>query len=182
MRMWQKMCVLCVVVAACATAPKTAGERRDLQKEADSAMQTMFREDASLGTVVEGAYAHAIFPSVGRGGLIVGGGFGRGVVYRQGRVMGYADVSAAEVGMLAGGQTVRELLVFQTEQAFNELVNNRLRFTAEASAVAVKSGAAAQTQFQNGVVVFVQPTGGLMGSLGIGGQSFSYVPPSATAP
>lgn len=183
--MWKSSCGICALlilamgIGGCATAPQSAGQRRDLQQEASSALGAMGRDDPSLPALLKRSYGYAIFPSVGKGGFIVGGGYGRGVVFKQSQLIGYADVSSAEVGALAGGQTLRELLVFASEQAFNDLVNSRLRFTAEASAVALKPGIATQTQFQNGVAVFVQPTGGLMASLGIGGQSFSFVAPNA---
>ncbi len=170
---------LAVGLGACATAPKTSAQREQLQTEADTALRSMYQADPTLSDVVKSAYGYAIFPSVGKGGFIVGGGYGRGVVYKKGERIGYADVSSADVGALAGGQTIRELLVFKDEQAFNDLVNSRFSLTAGASAVALKPGAATQTQFENGVAVFVQPTGGLMGSLAVGGQSFSFVPNSA---
>jgi hypothetical protein len=51
-----------------------------------------------------------------------------------------------------------------------------LTFDASASAVAMKDGAAASTQYTNGVAVFVSPIGGLMVEAAIGGQTFSFQP------
>ena len=72
-----------------------------------SALARMERSDPSLTGRVQRSYAHAVFPSVGQGGLIVGATYGRGVVFRGGQVIGYADLKAGQVGALAGGQMCR---------------------------------------------------------------------------
>ena len=54
--------------------------------------------------------------------------------------------------------------------------SGKLKFGANASAVALKSGVAATTKFDDGVAVFVRPTAGLMVEASVGGQSFSFQP------
>jgi len=47
---------------------------------------------------------------------------------------------------------------------------------ANASAVALKAGAAAATQFDNGVAIFVHPKGGLMAEASVSGQKIKFEP------
>ncbi|MBE0617219.1 MAG: hypothetical protein IH608_04745, partial [Proteobacteria bacterium] len=48
------------------------------------------------------------------------------------------------------------------------------RFDAQATAVALQSGTAANAQFTNGVAVFTMDEKGLMLEASVGGQKFSY--------
>jgi lipid-binding SYLF domain-containing protein len=117
-----------------------------------------------------------IFPNVGKGAWIVGGAYGRGVVYEQGQFVGYADISQATVGLQAGGQTYTELVVFEDKASLDRFKTGKLSFAANVSAVILKSGAAASAKYTDGVAVFVKPIGGAMVEAAIGGQQFTYQP------
>lgn len=161
-------------------APKTEAKREALSADTEAAMKKMQIEDPSLHEFLDKAYAYVIFPSVGKGGLIVGGAYGRGEVYRQGQMVGYADITSGSVGLQAGGQTFSELIVFATEQAYNDFADGDFALSATASAIALKAGAAGQAHFENGVAVFVKPQGGLMAELSLGGQRLRFTPASQT--
>lgn len=173
--------LLVLVAVGCATSPETKKGRESLVDQARVALESMQRSDPSLRQKLNDSYAYAVFPSVGEGGFIVGGTYGRGVVFRDGRVVGYADIKEAKVGALAGGQTYDELILFQDREAYRRLVNQGLSFEASASATALKSGVAGSTPFREGLAVFVRPKGGLMASVAIGGQSIDFVSTTAAA-
>jgi len=160
------------------TAPKTEANREALSADAEAAMKKMQIEDSSLRDFLDKAYGYVIFPSVGKGGLIVGGAYGRGEVYRQGQLAGYADLTSGSVGLQAGGQTFSELIVFATEKAYNDFADGDFALSATASAIALKAGAAGQAHFENGIAVFVKPEGGLMAELSLGGERLRFVPMS----
>ncbi|MEA2707591.1 MAG: hypothetical protein QOF78_192 [Phycisphaerales bacterium] len=165
-----------MLIIGCQTAPKTEAKKASLEQDAQSALKQMEAADPALADVVSRAYAYAIFPHVGKGGLIVGGGYGRGVVYEQGRQIGFADMTQASVGAQIGGQSFSELIVFENKEALDRFKNNQLTFSANASAVAVKKGAASSMKYENGVAVFVMPRAGLMAELSVGGQKFTFSP------
>ena len=167
---------LALAMVGCNTAPKNQGQKDALRGEADAAVQAMTTQDPSLKNFMNGAHGYAVFPNIGKGGFIVGGSYGRGVVYEQGEFIGYADLTKVSVGLQAGGQAFRQLIVFQNKEALDDLRFGKLKFDATASAVAVNAGAAATADYRNGVVVFAQPTGGLMAEASIGGQEFGFVP------
>ncbi len=173
---WSIALLTAAALAGCATAPKTSSDREQLVDEARVALNTMLEVDPSLDRFLDSSTGYVIFPSVGKGGLIIGGSYGRGVVYANGQMIGYADITQATVGLQAGGQTFRELVVFQDQTALDTFRQGEFRFTANASAVILKSGVAAATPFENGVAVFVQPIGGAMAAATVGGQSFSFEP------
>lgn len=171
--------VLAAMVMGCRTTPKSAEAREDLRSAGQRAIDRMTQEDPDLRGVIDRAHGYAIFPKVGKGGLIVGGAYGRGVVYEQGRMIGYADLTQASVGAQLGGQTYSELVAFETADALNRFRNNQLEFSANASAVILKRGAARAADFENGVAIFVQPRAGAMAEASVGGQKFTFVSDAA---
>lgn len=160
----------------CETAPKTQAKKANLEDEATAALNRLQRADPGLGDVLANAYGYVIFPDVGKGGIVVGGAYGKGVVYEQGRQTGYADLTQGTIGAQLGGQTFTELIVFESRESMDRFRNNQLAFSANASAVAIKTGAAAAARYENGVIVFVQPNGGLMFEASVGGQKFTFAP------
>ena len=161
---------------SCSTAPSTPGDRDVLLQQAATTMSEMNREDAGLDELTRKAYGYALFPEVAKGGLVFGGGYGRGVVYEQGQHIGYADLSQASFGLQLGGQTYSELIVFENKAALERLKQGRIELAADASAVILKTGAAASARFFNGFAVFVRPIGGAMAEATVGGQQVTYVP------
>src|SRR6478609_5808987 len=95
-----------LTLAGCATdPPHSVADQQALRQDAQASLQKMYDRDPSLRDVAENANGYAIFPSVGKGGLIVGGATGRGEVYEQGKFIGFADITQATVGLQAGGQS-----------------------------------------------------------------------------
>lgn len=163
-------------LGGCATAPKTEKGREDLSEAVRSTQKRLNVQDPSLSDFLSHAHGYAIFPVVGKGGFIVGGSYGRGHVYEAGNMIGYADITQGTVGLQAGGQTFTEVLAFEDERALQRFKEGKFAFAANASAVALKSGAAATAKYSDGVAVFIDPQGGLMVEAAIGGQSFTYQP------
>jgi lipid-binding SYLF domain-containing protein len=164
------------LLVSCSTAPSTVGGRDELLQQATSTLAEMNREDSGLDELTRKAYGYALFPQIAKGGLVLGGGYGRGVVYEQGQHIGYADLSQASFGLQVGGQTYSELIVFENKAALERLKQGRIDLAADASAVILKTGAAANARFADGFAVFVRPIGGAMAEATVGGQQVTYVP------
>ena len=81
------------------------------------------------------AYGYAVFPSVGKGGLGIGGSHGKGQVYRGGQVIGFTSTSDISIGLQAGGQAYSQIIFFQDKRAFDEFTGGNFEFSAGASAV-----------------------------------------------
>jgi len=151
-----------------------------------------FKKSAIVVDFLESGYAYAIFPSVGKGGIGIGGARGKGRVYRNGKVTGRTTLSKITIGFQLGGQVFSELIVFQDKSAYDRFTRGSYEFSADASAVAIKIGAQAQAgttgssvgagkesldaAYVNGMVVFITTKGGLMYEAAIGGQKFSFKP------
>lgn len=175
-RLFAGLVSIASLVSACASAPETREERADVRKQAEATLDEMRARDPSLENVLESAYGYVVFPEVGKGAVVVGGAQGVGVVYEQGRMIGYAALNQATIGAQAGGQSFSELIVFSERDALERLKAGNLDLTADVSATALTSGAAAQARFEEGVAVFITSEEGLMAEASVGGQQISFEP------
>jgi lipid-binding SYLF domain-containing protein len=164
------------LLVSCSTAPTTPGERDDLVRKAQAERLEWTKLDPGVEALAKKSHGVAFFPEITKGGLGVGGAYGRGVVYEQGQHVGYADVTQGTVGLQAGGQTYSEVIVFENKAAMDRFKQNRIDFGANASAVIATTGAATNARFVDGVAVFVRPITGAMAEAAIGGQRITYVP------
>lgn len=157
----------------------------------------VFRESPVAKSYFDNAYGYAVFPFVGKGGMVLGGAFGKGQVYRAGRITGTCSLAQLSIGFQLGGQGFSEIIFFQDKRAYERFTSGSFEFDAKASAVAITAGAQAQAgstgssaggslgpktgkqlaaKYINGMAVFVHIKGGLMYEAAIGGQKFSFEP------
>lgn len=135
-----------------------------------------YEADPSLRGFLSRSYGYAIFPSVGKAGFGVGGAYGKGWVYEQGRFVGTSELVQVTIGFQIGGKGYSELIVFENERSFRDFSLGKLKLAAQVSAVAATSGASATAPYRNGVAIFITSEAGLMGEVSIGGQTFSFKP------
>jgi lipid-binding SYLF domain-containing protein len=134
------------------------------------------RKDPGIKRFFNTAHGYAIFPTVGKGGMGIGGAYGDGEVYRRGAFIGYTSVSQVTIGFQLGGQAYSEVIFFKDKAALNRFTEGNFELSAQASAVAVTAGAAANAGYHNGVAIFTLAKGGLMYEASVGGQKFSFTP------
>ena len=165
-----------IALTGCATAPKSAEGKADIEGDAAVAISKAQTHDPSFTNILHTAYGYAVFPSIGKGGAIVGGAYGKGVLFENGLAVGYCDLTQASIGAQLGGQSYTEIICFDDLNSVNRFKQGKLRFDAQATAVALKSGASANAKYREGVAVFTMDEAGLMAEASIGGQQFSYQP------
>jgi len=175
------LAVLAMALAGCegtgtmAAGPNAAAENAALNSNAQTAIQQMQANDASLQGRLNSAYGYAIFPEVGEAAVGIGGAGGKGVVYEQGRRTGYATLQQGSLGAQLGGATFAELIIFKDANAMAAFKNGNFTLGGDAQATAVKAGAAASNQFGvQGTQVYILPKGGLMAGVALDGQVIKY--------
>ncbi len=156
----------------------------------------LFKEAGASSKFFDDAYGYAVFPGIGKGGFVVGGAHGNGRVYKHGVYVGDTSMTQVSVGFQIGGEAFREIVFFQDERAFGEFTNGSFEFGADAEAVAITAGAAANAgttgasanasggqhdattrgKYYRGMATFVILKGGAMAGVSVGGQKFSYKP------
>jgi len=167
---------LTLVLSGCSTAPKSEASKAELHDKTADAITRFKSTDSSMQEFFDSSVGYAVFPSVGKGAVGVGGAYGKGELYEDGMMIGYCDLSQGSIGFQLGGQVYSEIIFFQTESALSDFKNGNLEFSAQASAVAATAGASADAAYEGGVAVFTMTKGGLMYEASIGGQKFSYEP------
>jgi lipid-binding SYLF domain-containing protein len=165
------MLVGAALVAGCASAPKTHSERTQLDEQAARAKEAMLEKDPSVQSLLDQSAGYIVFPEVKEGGFIVGGAGAQGVVYQQGRPVGYARLSRASVGAQIGGQKYAELVAVRDQFTLDKMRAGDTDIGGQASAVILRAGAATASSFgEKGVAVVIDPIGGAMVSASITGQ------------
>jgi hypothetical protein len=147
-----------------------------LHDEVTAALKRLQTKDRGLKRLLKSAYGYAVFPSVGKAFAVVGGAYGRGEVYEKGKLIGYATISQLTLGVQLGGDTFSEIIVFESKRALVRFKRGKTAFTANASAVLVKAGAAGTADYEKGVKALAYARGGMLLELSIGGQKFNFKP------
>ena len=150
--------------------------RQELKTGVQATIESFKKTDAGIDRFFKESAGYVVFPTVGKMGFILAGGYGEGEVYEAGNVIGVASVSFGSVGLTAGAQEYSEIVFFQDKAAVDRFKQNKFEFDAAASAVIWKSGAAKSANYRNGVIVVVHPKGGAMLEASVGGQKFSFKP------
>jgi len=157
----------------------------------------IFRNTETASPFFAGSYGYAIFPTVGKGGFIIAGGFGKGRVFVAGDPVGDSTLTQASIGFQIGGQAYTQIIFFEDERAFREFSAGGFEFGGQVNATVIKASAQATAStagstagasggindveivspgFHKGMAVFIVATGGLMFEASVGGQRFSYRP------
>lgn len=153
-----------------------AGRSANAQKGVSEAMAEFTKADPKLQKEIDRAAGYAIFPSVGKGAIGVGGARGKGWVYRGGTLIGETTLTQVTIGLQLGGQAYRELILFKDGTALDDFCRGNFELSAQASAVAVTAGASTNLKYNGGVAILTMAKGGLMYEASVGGQKFSYKP------
>jgi len=163
---------------------------------ADSYSDTvvLFKNANQSASFIKKSYGYAVFPTIGKAGLGVGGALGKGRVYAHGRLIGDVTMSQLSVGLQAGGQSYSQMIFFENKDALDKFTSGNFEFGANVGAIAITasaSGSAGTTgttgsasgtkndatnagEYHEGMVVFTIAKGGLMYEASVSGQKFSY--------
>ena len=135
-----------------------------------------FRDVSDLNMYFKEAYGFAIFPSIKKAGFGIGGARGKGQVFANEQLIGDSTVTQINLGINLGVQSYQEIIFFRSEVDLDRFTSGNFELGAQASAVAINTGVAAEVEYSNGVAIFTKAIGGLMLEASIGGQKFSFSP------
>ena len=161
----------------------------------------LFRNAGTSAAFFNNSYGYAVFPTIGKAGLVVGGAHGTGRVYEHGKYVGDTSMTQVSVGFQAGGEAYSQIILFQDKRAFDEFTSGDFQFDANVSAVAITAAAAGTAgttgasvtasggkrdattagKYYKGIAVFMIVKGGAMYEISVAGQKFSYKPRKASS-
>jgi lipid-binding SYLF domain-containing protein len=156
----------------------------------------LFQAAGESGEFFKKSYGYAVFPTIGKAGLGIGGAHGSGCVFRQGKQVGTAKMTQVSFGWQAGAQGYSLIVFLEDDRAFKEFTSGEFEFGAKASAVVITAAAStgastsgassgasggkkdattkAHGGFEKGMASFTIVKGGLMYEAALGGAKFSY--------
>jgi lipid-binding SYLF domain-containing protein len=146
------------------------------QEDVPPVIEKFKAKDPGMAKIFSDAVGYVVFPTVGKGGIGLGGARGKGWVYEGGKLIGKSTLTQVSFGFQFGGQAYSEIVFFQTPQAMENFKLGHLKFDAQASAVALTARASADLAYRNGVAIVTMAKGGLMYEASVGGQKFSFNP------
>jgi hypothetical protein len=110
----------------------------------------IYRKSEAVQPFFKSACGYAVFPTIGKGGLGIGGAYGKSRVYQGGKVTGEASPVQLSIGWQAGGQAFSQMIFFEDKRAYEEFTSGNFEFDASASAVAITAGGAGQGRYRWG--------------------------------
>ena len=153
---------------------------------------TKFKQLGDVPKRMSEAYGYAVLPTIGKGGVGIGGAAGTGCVFANGKHTGNVSMKQVTIGWQLGGQAYSQIVLFKNEDTYLEFTNGNFEFGADASAVALTYGAAAGANTQGasatagdtraagawkrGMAIYTLAKGGLMYEASIGGQKYKFKP------
>ena len=171
-----------------------------LPAQADEYADTLnaFRNAGESAAYFDSSYGYAVFPTIGKGGIGIGGAHGSGKVYAGGELIGTSKMTQVTVGLQLGGQAYSQIIFFENADALNNFTSGNFEFGAQATAVAITAGVSAEAStgggtaagasggkndaktvsggYRKGMAIFTVAKGGLMYEASLGGQKYSYEP------
>jgi lipid-binding SYLF domain-containing protein len=149
----------------------------DEVKEAKETVDAFKKADSNLKKQLDKAVAYVVLPRVQKGGFLIAGGGGEGVLFEKGAAVGKVKMSQVTFGAQVGGQSFSELVLFSTADAVKEFKEKQTELDAGGtSAVAGNVGTTKNLEYKKGMAVVTMVRGGMMAEASVGGQKFDFTP------
>jgi lipid-binding SYLF domain-containing protein len=148
----------------------------ELISDAKATIATFKKTDPNIEKFFSSAAGYAVFPTITKAAVGVGGAGGNGVLFVGGQPVGKSSMGQASIGFQLGGQAYSEVVFFETASSLSDFKKGNFALAAQASAVALSAGASANAKYEKGVAIFTATKGGLMYEASVGGQKFGYEP------
>ena len=102
-----------------------AATASEISRDANAALQQLYASVPAAKALGAKAHAILVFPKVTKAGLGVGGQFGEGALFQQGKAVGYYNTAGASIGLQAGAQQFGYAMFFMNANALAQLNKGR---------------------------------------------------------
>ena len=169
---------LAVLIAGLATSfAAVAADRTALERDARRAYQKLTASVPAAKSLGRDAVAVIVFPSITKAGLVVGGQYGEGVLFRGDAVVGYYNTAGASFGLQAGAQQYGYAMFFMNQKSLAALTDNDgFEVGVGPSVVMVDQGMGKSLTTMNAkedIYAFVFGQKGLMAGVGLQGNKIT---------
>jgi lipid-binding SYLF domain-containing protein len=170
-----------VVITAALIVPNraVAASAAELNRDAEKSLKKLYAKSIKASALGEKAKAILVFPGITKGGFIVGGQYGEGVLLRNGKAVAYYNSVSASYGLQAGIQKFGYALFFMTDAALKYLdKSDGWELGTAPNIVIVDTGAAggiSTTSAQSDMFAFFFNQKGLMAGIGLQGTKITKI-------
>jgi lipid-binding SYLF domain-containing protein len=165
-----------LLVGANLAAAETAAE---IDRGVKNTLEGLYAESPAAKALGQKAKGILVFPSIVKGGFIVGGQYGNGALLTGGKTFGYYNTVQASYGLQAGLQTYGYVLFFMTKSAMRWLdKSDGWELGVGPTIVVLDDGTSISettTTLQSDVYAFFFDEKGLMGGLGLQGTKITRI-------
>lgn len=179
------------IIALCLMLVGTSAYASATLKECQAILAN-FKELGNVPELLAESYGYAVLPTIGKGGIGIGGAGGTGCVFAADKHTGNVSMGQITIGLQLGGQSYSQLILFKNSDVYNDFTKGQFEFGADATAVALTYGAQAGAStkgasasagdtkgiasWKRGMAVYTLIKGGLMYEASVGGQKFKFKP------
>lgn len=172
-----RLLLLALVAALVVPAAAIAADRAALERDARNVYQKLIARVSAAKSLSGTAVAVLVFPKITKAGLVVGGQYGDGVLFREGKAVGYYNTSGASYGLQAGAQQYGYAMFFMNEKSLKALTENEgFEVGVGPSIVVVDQGmgkSLTSTTVKHDIYAFIFSQKGLMAGLGLQGNKIT---------
>jgi len=173
--------LLVVMMMGLVQQPAWADSAAKIDKEVKLALEELYASSPAakeLSTVAKGILA---FPSITKGGLILGGQYGKGALVVKGEAVAYYETVAASWGLQAGVQTFGYAMFLMTDEAMKYLQeSDGWELGVGPSIVVADEGLAKSlttSTAKEDIYAFFYGQQGLMAGMGLQGSKITKIDP-----
>ncbi len=169
------------VIALAHAQPTYAASASEIDRNATAALEKLFDSAPGARELSEKAKGILIFPSIIKGGFIIGGQYGDGALRQGGKTVRYYRSVAASYGLQAGVQSFGYALMFMDDASLAYLDrSDGWEIGTGPSIVIVDKGmgkSLTSTTLKSGVYAFIFGQKGLMAGISLQGSKITRITP-----
>jgi len=162
-------------------ASASAASKSEINREVTAALKQLYASNPTAKVIGKKAVAVLVFPSITKGGFIVGGQYGVGALRKGGKTIGYFNTVAGSWGFQAGIQKYAYALFFMNKEAMSTLKDRKgWELGTGPHIVVVDAGLAKSlttTTLKDDVYAVIFDQKGLMAGIGLQGSKITRITP-----
>jgi len=152
-----------------------------IDAKADVAVEKFKKMVKGGDTFLKKVKGYLVFPSVYKGGFVVGGEYGEGVLRVEGKSVAYYSIASASVGLQIGAQKASYIFAFADQYALDSFMKSKgWEAGVDGSIAVVKWGQGidiSSISFEKPIYAFVFDNKGLMANVSLEGTKFTRIKP-----
>jgi lipid-binding SYLF domain-containing protein len=156
-----------------------AATAREINQGATAALEHLYATSPGARALADKAKAILVFPEIVKGGFIVAGQYGDGVLRERGRTVAYYRSVAASYGYQAGIETFSYALFFLDDESLSYLKKSDGWEVGTGPTIVIADEGFAKnlstTTLQKGVYAFIFGQEGLMAGIGLQGTKITRI-------